>query len=78
LQAGRISARKAASHRHHQLQLHQRPVPLPRARGRHPRADLIAMTDWFAAAQTIDPTSAMASHRVWMFPAAPIPSCRRR
>ncbi|WP_229215558.1 PHB depolymerase family esterase [Duganella sp. CY15W] len=29
--------------------------------------DLIAMTDWFAAAQTIDPTSAMASHRIWMF-----------
>jgi hypothetical protein len=29
--------------------------------------DLIAITDWFAASQTIDPTSAMASHRVWMF-----------
>jgi poly(3-hydroxybutyrate) depolymerase len=28
--------------------------------------DLIAITDWFAASQTIDPTSAMAGHRVWM------------
>lgn len=29
--------------------------------------ELIALTDWFAASQTIDPTSALASHRVWMF-----------
>jgi poly(3-hydroxybutyrate) depolymerase len=29
--------------------------------------ELIAITDWFAASQTIDPTSAMASHRIWMF-----------
>jgi len=29
--------------------------------------DLIAITDWFAASQTIDPTSALASHRIWMF-----------
>jgi poly(3-hydroxybutyrate) depolymerase len=29
--------------------------------------DLIAITDWFAASQTIDPTSALASHRVWLF-----------
>lgn len=28
--------------------------------------DLIAITDWFAAAQTIDPTSAMAGQRIWM------------
>jgi hypothetical protein len=28
--------------------------------------DLIAITDWFAALQTIDPTSALASHRIWM------------
>lgn len=30
-------------------------------------AELIAITDWFAATQTIDPTSALAGHRVWMF-----------
>jgi poly(3-hydroxybutyrate) depolymerase len=29
-------------------------------------SDLIAITDWFAASQTIDPTSALAGHRVWM------------
>ncbi|WP_229262029.1 extracellular catalytic domain type 2 short-chain-length polyhydroxyalkanoate depolymerase [Duganella guangzhouensis] len=28
--------------------------------------DLIAITDWFAALQTIDPTSALAGHRIWM------------
>lgn len=28
--------------------------------------DLITLTDWFAASQTIDPTSALAGHRVWM------------
>lgn len=28
--------------------------------------DLIAITDWFAASQTIDPTSAMAGQRIWM------------
>jgi poly(3-hydroxybutyrate) depolymerase len=28
--------------------------------------ELIAITNWFAAAQTIDPTSALASHRVWL------------
>jgi poly(3-hydroxybutyrate) depolymerase len=28
--------------------------------------DLIALTDWFAASRTIDPTSALAGHRVWM------------
>jgi predicted peptidase len=28
--------------------------------------DLITLTDWFAASQSIDPTSALASHRVWM------------
>jgi poly(3-hydroxybutyrate) depolymerase len=29
--------------------------------------ELISITDWFAAAQAIDPTSAMATHRIWMF-----------
>ena len=29
--------------------------------------DLIAITDWFATSQTIDPTSALAGHRIWMF-----------
>ncbi|TFW27294.1 PHA-depolymerase-like protein [Duganella callida] len=29
--------------------------------------DLIAITDWFASSQTIDPTAALAGHRVWMF-----------
>ncbi|WP_432380891.1 extracellular catalytic domain type 2 short-chain-length polyhydroxyalkanoate depolymerase [Duganella sp. P38] len=29
--------------------------------------NLIAITDWFAAMQTIDPTSALAGHRIWMF-----------
>jgi poly(3-hydroxybutyrate) depolymerase len=28
--------------------------------------DLIALTDWFAATQTIDAPSALANHRVWM------------
>jgi poly(3-hydroxybutyrate) depolymerase len=28
--------------------------------------ELIALTDWFAASQTIDPTSALAGHRIWM------------
>jgi poly(3-hydroxybutyrate) depolymerase len=28
--------------------------------------ELIAITDWFAASQAIDPTSALASHRIWM------------
>ena len=28
--------------------------------------DLIAITDWFAASQTIDPTGAMAGQRIWM------------
>lgn len=28
---------------------------------------LIAITDWFAATQTIDATSALASHRIWLF-----------
>jgi len=30
-------------------------------------ADLIALTDWFAATHTIDSPSALASHRVWIF-----------
>jgi hypothetical protein len=29
-------------------------------------SELIALTDWFAASQTIDPTSALAGHRIWM------------
>lgn len=29
--------------------------------------DLITITDWFAATQSIDPTSALARHRIWMF-----------
>lgn len=28
--------------------------------------ELIAVTDWYAALQAIDPTSAMAGHRIWM------------
>lgn len=28
--------------------------------------ELIAVTDWFAALQAIDPTSALAGHRIWM------------
>ena len=28
--------------------------------------ELIAVTDWFSALQAIDPTSAMAGHRIWM------------
>lgn len=28
--------------------------------------ELIALTDWFAASRTIDPTSALRSHRIWM------------
>jgi poly(3-hydroxybutyrate) depolymerase len=28
--------------------------------------ELIAVTDWFAASQAIDPTNALASHRIWM------------
>jgi poly(3-hydroxybutyrate) depolymerase len=32
--------------------------------------DLIAITDWFAASHTIDATSAMAGHRIWMLSGA--------
>ncbi|WP_229223905.1 PHB depolymerase family esterase [Duganella sp. sic0402] len=28
--------------------------------------ELIAITDWFAATRSIDPTSALAGHRIWM------------
>jgi hypothetical protein len=60
LPAARISARKAAS---------TPPAPAAAAAttGIAAASTLIALTDWFAAAQTIDPPSALARHRVWLF-----------